>query len=336
MIDTGREILREEGIQTGSTNLTFKRVFDRVERETGRRLTNASVIRRVWDNQADFQADVLVTVAHDQDRPEVADTLAAVQSVLASADRSTPEGRLAAMSELCRVAGAASHRVIAESPSWALWVAVVTIATTTTDEGQRRRMCEALAEGYASMTEFWAGVYGGLMTHLGLRLRAPRTLDQFATAVSSLTEGNSFRRHAEGHTVTLDLPTGPDGEVRSGPSTPWPSRRWRCSSSNPTPPGRSSTAGREPDAPSGVAPHRARTRRSARPTRLRGSGASHVVLRGRATMGNGYGRDILVPAVATLPHRAACRRRRPAVRETHRTTPLSPTLRSRHLRCVSA
>ena len=123
MLETGREILREEGIQTGSTNLTFKRVFDRVERDTGRRLTNASVIKRIWQNQADYQADVLVAIAHDEERPEVADTVAAVQEVLATIDLTTVEGRLAGMSELCRVAGAASRRVMAESTSWPLWVA---------------------------------------------------------------------------------------------------------------------------------------------------------------------------------------------------------------------
>ena len=56
-------MLREEGLGTGAEALTFKRVFDRVEEDTGVRLTNASVIRRVWENQAEFQVDVLVTIA---------------------------------------------------------------------------------------------------------------------------------------------------------------------------------------------------------------------------------------------------------------------------------
>jgi hypothetical protein len=215
MLETGREILQEEGIQTVSSNLTFKRVFDRVERDTGRRLSNASVIKRIWDNQADYQADVLVSVAHDERRPEVAETVAAVQAVLATVDLSTVEGRLAAMSELCRVAGAASRTVLADSAGWSLWVSTVTIATTTPNEEQRQRMRAALTEGYESVTEFWAGIYGGLVALLGLRLRAPRTLEQFAIAVSSLTEGDSFRQHVEGRTVTLDLPSGPRGEMRS-------------------------------------------------------------------------------------------------------------------------
>ena len=54
LLATAREILDEEGIQTASSNLTFKRVFERVERTTGRTVTNASVIRRIWDNMAQF------------------------------------------------------------------------------------------------------------------------------------------------------------------------------------------------------------------------------------------------------------------------------------------
>ena len=87
-------------------------------------------------------------------------------------------------------------------------MSTVTIATTTPNEEQRQRMRAALTEGYESVTEFWAGIYGGLVALLGLRLRAPRTLEQFAIAVSSLTEGDSFRQHVEGRTVTLDLPVG--------------------------------------------------------------------------------------------------------------------------------
>ena len=78
LLEAGRSILQEEGLETTSSNLTFKRVFDRVAQDTGRQLTNASVIRRIWDNQADFQADVLVEIAHDEQRPEIEVALAAV------------------------------------------------------------------------------------------------------------------------------------------------------------------------------------------------------------------------------------------------------------------
>jgi hypothetical protein len=37
----------------------FKSAFDRVEAETGVKLSNASVIGRVWGNLVDYQTDVL-------------------------------------------------------------------------------------------------------------------------------------------------------------------------------------------------------------------------------------------------------------------------------------
>ena len=211
MLETGRTLLHEEGIETASNNLTFKRVFDRVERDTGRHLTNASVIKRIWDNQADYQADVLVAIALDEERPEVEATLDSVRLVLDDVDRSTAEGRLQGMSELCRVAGATSRQVIAESTSWPLWISVVTIATTSSNQEQRERICQALSVAYDSVAEFWEGIYGGLIAFLGLRLRGPRTLAQFAHAVTSLSEGDSLRRHVVRENIALDLPSGPQG-----------------------------------------------------------------------------------------------------------------------------
>jgi len=107
LLDTGRAILQEEGLGTGAEALTFKRVFDRVEKETGVRLTNASIIRRVWDNQAEFQADVLVSIATDDGSAEIEYTEAAIAQFLEELDVSSPEGRWRSAAELCRVAGAA-------------------------------------------------------------------------------------------------------------------------------------------------------------------------------------------------------------------------------------
>ena len=113
------------------------------------------------------------------------------------------------MSELCRVAGATSRQAIAESTSWPLWISVVTIATTSSNQEQRDRICEALAMA-SVVAEFWEAIYGGLIAFLGLRLRAPRTMP-FAQAVTSLSEGDSLRRHVVREIITLDLPSGPRG-----------------------------------------------------------------------------------------------------------------------------
>ena len=78
LLETGRRLLVEEGLGTGVDTLTFKRVFERVEADTGRRLSNASVIRRVWENQADYQADVLATIASQDGLGEFGETFAAL------------------------------------------------------------------------------------------------------------------------------------------------------------------------------------------------------------------------------------------------------------------
>ena len=59
LLEAALEILREEGLHTGSVNITFKRVSDRVRVRTGIQVTNGSVIKRIWENQAEFQATSL-------------------------------------------------------------------------------------------------------------------------------------------------------------------------------------------------------------------------------------------------------------------------------------
>ena len=91
ILDTGRTMLQEEGLSSGAEALTFKRVFDRIEGDTGIRLTNASVIRRVWESQSDFQTDVLVTVARGQNGTEIDRAQQALGPILASIDLTTCE-----------------------------------------------------------------------------------------------------------------------------------------------------------------------------------------------------------------------------------------------------
>ena len=98
LLETGRRILREQGLSSGAETLTFKTVFDRVEEEAAIRVTNGSVIGRVWENQAEFQADVLVTIALDDHHEQIDFGLEAARSMLNDVDLSTlcsPSGRAA-------------------------------------------------------------------------------------------------------------------------------------------------------------------------------------------------------------------------------------------------
>src|SRR3974390_3770121 len=121
LVEEGREILLTEGLKAGSSSLTFKRVFDRVEAKSGRRITNPSVIRRIWQNQADFQADVFVTIARDEER-RAEGSGQRVTAMLREFDMTKLDSRKLALREVCRVEGNASSQAMNESATWQLWI----------------------------------------------------------------------------------------------------------------------------------------------------------------------------------------------------------------------
>ena len=95
MLKMGRLVLIEDGFGVGVDTLTFKRVFERIDAETGLKLSNASVIRRVWENQADYQADVLATIAVEDALGEFDETVKSLGPLLDSLDLSSPEAAFA-------------------------------------------------------------------------------------------------------------------------------------------------------------------------------------------------------------------------------------------------
>jgi hypothetical protein len=217
MMTAGLDLLAEEGLGIGAEELTFKRVFDRVEASTGKRLTNASVIRRVWTNQAEFQDDVLTAVAMAGDGGgEIGDTASAMIALLQAVDVSTPAGRLRGLSQLCRVGGEASLRALTDSRRWSLWVGVWVLAGTGPKSERGRRIRQALLEGYETTTDLWAELYKALLVILGLRVRTPFTLRQFTESVGALIQGCALRAGAEPDAPAILRPTGPGGR-----SEPW-------------------------------------------------------------------------------------------------------------------
>jgi hypothetical protein len=217
LLATGMDILCEQGLGTGAEALTFKRVFDRIEQQTGTRLTNASIIRRVWENQADYQADVLAAVASDNADFEWDRTFAAVSEVLGSVDLSCPETRWQGVVELCRVAGAANVAALRESPIWPTWIGVWALAASGEPHEYRPRIESALVGAYSAHALRFEEAYAGLAAYFGLKLQEPLTVRQFAIASESLAEGSALRHHVSAPDMEGILrPTGPGGELQ-----PW-------------------------------------------------------------------------------------------------------------------
>jgi hypothetical protein len=211
-------VLLEDGLGTGADTLTFKRVFERVEEDTGLRLSNASIIRRVWENQADYQADVLASVAAEEGLGAFDRTIQALVPLIEGLDVSTAEAREQSLREVCRIGGAANILTLLESPNWSLWIAVWSLATTEPSRGTpppvdfQKRIRVALLEGYDGFTARWEDAYRTLADFLGMRIRAPLTFGQLSVAVGALAEGCSLRHRVDEGMEGIVRPTGPHGE----------------------------------------------------------------------------------------------------------------------------
>ena len=215
LLDAAQTILREEGLGVGTDGLTFKRVFDRVEQDTGLRLTNASVIRRVWENQADYQTDVLLDIlSADDNTEEFNSTFGEIIPLMAGFDLSTPARRWAALREVCRIGGRANIQALRASNTWSLWIGIWALATAGEVNEHKRRIQRALLDGYESIAQLYLQTYTALAEFLGVRLQEGLTMRQMTVSVGALAEGCALRNRVDSDMDGIMLPTGPDGEVQ--------------------------------------------------------------------------------------------------------------------------
>ena len=212
-IEAGRGILREEGIGAGGDSLTFKRARERVEAETGIRVTNASLIGRIWIDQFDYQTDVLAAAAADDSASEIADTLEDLAPVLMNMNPSSEESRRSTMREVCRISTASNTRALRQSTDWLIWIGIWAITAVGGSPDRRSRIDAALEQSYQAVTERMEGIYQAGMDFIGYRVRPGLTVRQFTIAVAALAEGCVLRDRVDSkHMNGIIRPTGPDGE----------------------------------------------------------------------------------------------------------------------------
>ncbi len=212
-IEAGRAILREEGLGSGGEMLTFKRVSDRVESETGIRVTNASLIGRVWKNQFDYQTDVLATIAADDSASEIAETVDGLELILMGMDPTSEESRSWTMREIARLAAAANTNALSRSADWSLWIGIWAVTAVGSAPERRQRIESALEQAYQAMTERMEALYQAGLDFVGYRVRAGLTVRQFTIAGAALAEGCVLRDRVDGeHMNGIKRPTGPAGE----------------------------------------------------------------------------------------------------------------------------
>ena len=214
LLDAGRAILLDRGLETQASSVTFKAALDRVAEDTGLRFSNASIIGRIWKDQREFRVEVLNSFASIDYRSEIDSVIAAIAPVLVGSDLSTEASRAAAIREVCRVGGARHVEALRDSSTFALWIGIWSIAASSDSSAEQRELHEALMDGYEVINGHFEDAFGNLMNVLMVQVREPLTVRQFADAVGALVEGCSIRDRVTDGMANIMRPTGPDGQMQ--------------------------------------------------------------------------------------------------------------------------
>jgi len=188
VLDAGRDVLLSEGLGTGAEHLSFKRVLSHVEATRGIRITNASVIGRIWENQEEFQLDVINSVANFQGDEEVALTYEALASAIDLVDVSTPERRRASLAELIRVA-CGQYMSAASTSAATIQMALVTYVAASQATSGDNPLLASYRETNARLTRRYEELYTLGLQACGWRVRPQYSMHDVASLLSAIAEG---------------------------------------------------------------------------------------------------------------------------------------------------
>lgn len=210
LLTTGVELLQERGLLGGAAHITLNEVFTAVAERRGERITPASVYKRIWPTQADYQTELLMAVAAFYPDGEEQPTLDAARAVVRVADLSTLDGRFATLREVCRVAGDVHVRVLEASRAWQIWVGVWALTVSTPTDEDDQLLGPALLAGHEKATEALRVVFDEIIGALGFRPRAPLTLEHLALAIGALAEGMALCDRFAAATAATPVAVPPD------------------------------------------------------------------------------------------------------------------------------
>ncbi len=162
LVEAGAQLLWQEGLAAGAEHVTFKRVFDHLERTSGVRVTHASVIGRIWQNQEEFQTEVLTNLA----QLEIADVDVEVRSALTDLrqfDTSSPEARWRTAMEVCRLGGEATFGSLVKSKMWPRWMGIWALAVVDAGSPRKQPIVDALVRTEDQATDYYEASYAAAM-----------------------------------------------------------------------------------------------------------------------------------------------------------------------------
>lgn len=205
VLSAGRDLLVREGLTLGVEEVTFKRVFDHLEETRGVRVTYASVMGRIWENQADFQLALIRSVLDQEpiDAPELVRLIGRIEQAISDADLSTEETRWEAMVEVCRVGAQDNLELLRADVWWPLWISIWSWIATHRGE-IHDDLLDGLLGNYHGGDEAFALLYAMVNERLGFQLKPGLSLNELVVMLSSAAEGSAIRERIEPAAMHLE------------------------------------------------------------------------------------------------------------------------------------
>jgi hypothetical protein len=225
LLEVGVSLLLERGLVGGAEHVTFSEVFAAAEPVWGSPINPASVYKRIWGTQADFQRDLLLSAASFYPDGEEQPTLAAARAVVTAADLRTPAARRRALGEVCRVAGEVHIRILEQSRPWQIWVGIwaLTVSTPTTEDDTN--VGPFIQVGHEKATDALQSVLEEVIPAVGYVIAEPYSWEQLALAIGALAEGMALRdRFATDRLLKINRNTTDNRGITNEPDTIEPGR----------------------------------------------------------------------------------------------------------------
>lgn len=193
VLASGRGLLRSQGLGTGVERLTFKKTLDHLQETEGIRITQASLIRRVWTNQEEFQRDVIESIIGDQAEREISSVGDALSETIARVDLSSPEMRRASLEELIRTS-TEDYLSSTDSPLSTIQTALIACALAGGDAGIDEDFLAIIRKATERLAHHYVELYESALEFIGFRVRPGLRIEQMAIAILSFGEGSLLRR----------------------------------------------------------------------------------------------------------------------------------------------
>lgn len=221
VLAAGRDLLAEIEPTLGFEQLTYGRVFSRIEQEHGVRVTHASVHERIWPSQEAYQLDVLRSSLGNVHQESMATYTSPMRDLVPDFDLETLQGRREALAELFRVGQNANWDVIVGDEGIRIRAMVslqLSFGTSPTDGASRDELRRFVDEQHQLAIARYRASIEWTVELLGLRPR-PELLvydDPYAhlgwhmnrLALAFLLD------HRHDRSQSFEVPSGPNGELR--------------------------------------------------------------------------------------------------------------------------